>query len=275
MADKVVVDFDHHSAAYAADPWSVAAKLASECPVAWTNAHGGYWVISGYNELREAAKDPATFSNRHDLPNDRSIFLGVNLPPVEGRYLPIEIDPPEQMEWRRALVAPFSQGSAEQLHPVMKQLVTWCIDKHIESGEMDFVMDLSSAVPALLTLHLMGLPLSRWHDYVEMTHKVNYETGSAHQIAHAKFNQALAELVQVALQRRAAPQSDLLTLVAQMKIAGKPLPEADIAGLCGTIVAGGIDTTSAVVAGALQHLGENTALRQRLIDNPGDRKSVV
>jgi cytochrome P450 len=275
MAAKIVVDFDQHSAAYAADPWKAAAKLAKETPVAWTNAHGGYWIISGSDQIREAARNPGIFSVRHDLPNGSSIFQGINIPSVEGRYLPIEIDPPEQLEWRRALAAPFSQGSAEQLRPIMEQLTTWCIDRHIESGEMDFVMDLSSAVPALLTLHVMGLPMTRWHDYVEMTHKVNYETGEAHQDAHKKFGQALGELAEVAHRRRLEPKADLLTVLAKMEIGGKLLTDEQIVGACGTIVAGGIDTTSAVVASALKHLGENPMLRQRLIANPNLMPSMV
>jgi cytochrome P450 len=86
---RSTTDFDHHSHAYAADPWETAAKLASKCPVAWSEKHGGYWVISGYEQVREAARDSKTFSSRHDLPNGCSAFQGVNIPSVDGRYLPI------------------------------------------------------------------------------------------------------------------------------------------------------------------------------------------
>jgi cytochrome P450 len=53
-----------------------------------------------------------------------------------------------------------------------------------------------------------------------------------------------------------------------MTIAGKQLELREIASACGVIIAGGIDTTSAVVASALKFLAENSRVRERLISNP-------
>ena len=36
---KPVIEFDHLSARYAADPLSVYREMRSRCPVAWTDAH--------------------------------------------------------------------------------------------------------------------------------------------------------------------------------------------------------------------------------------------
>lgn len=270
MSDKPrsTTEFDHHSQQYAVDPWRTAEQLASKCPVAWSEKHGGYWVISGYEEVRAAARDSKTFSSRHDLPNGCSAFQGVNIPSVDGRYLPIELDPPEQLDWRRVLAPRFSPAMADKLRPMMEQFCTWNLDRHIESGEIDLVEGYTSAVPAMVTLHLLGLPLARWHTYVEMTHKINYTAGDDRLQVFSQFDAMLREVVIVARTRRSEPKDDLLTTLVQMKIKGKPLSDEDIASACGTIIAGGIDTTSAVVAGSLKYLAENPALRQRLIESP-------
>jgi len=55
--DRSVIEFDHHSAEYAADPVSVYREMRSRCPVAWTEAHDGFWVASG---LRVAAPSPGS-----------------------------------------------------------------------------------------------------------------------------------------------------------------------------------------------------------------------
>jgi cytochrome P450 len=268
MTERQTVDFDHHSAAYAADPWGTASRLANDCPVAWSEHHGGFWVVSGYEQVREAARDSKTFSSRHDLPNGCTALQGVNVPSVEGRYLPIELDPPEQLEWRRLLAPRFAPAMAERLRPYMEQYCTWNIDRHIESGEIEFVMDFTSAVPAMVTLHLMGLPLERWHTCVEMTHKINYTVGADRLETFAKFDAMLREIVTVANERRTEPRDDLLTTLVQMRIGGRLLSDEEIASACGTIVAGGIDTTSAVAAGALAYLSAHKEVRQRLIDDP-------
>jgi cytochrome P450 len=272
---RSTTEFDHHSEQYAADPWGTAAKLASKCPVAWSEKHGGYWVISGYEEVREAARDSKTFSSRHDLPNGCSAFQGVNIPSVDGRYLPIELDPPEQLDWRRLLAPRFSPAMADKLRPMMEQFCTWSLDRHIEGGEIDLVEGYTSAVPAMVTLHLLGLPLAHWHTYVEMTHKINYTAGDDRLRVFGQFDAMLREVVAEARLRRSEPKDDLLTTLVQMKIKGEPLSDADIASACGTIIAGGIDTTSAVVAGTLKHLAENPKLRQRLIETPADLPQAI
>jgi cytochrome P450 len=265
---KRVIAFDQHSAQYAADPWNTAASLARESPVAWTESHGGFWVISGFEEVREATRNAKTFSSRHDMPNGCSRFQGINIPSVDGRFLPIEIDPPEQLEWRRVLATQFSPQAAAKLHPMMQQCATWCIDQHIETGKMEMVMGLTSAVPAFVTLRLLGLPLSQWHKYVEITHKTNYTSGKERDGYFAVFAQILEEVATIALTRREKPQDDLLTLLATMTIGGRQLNLGEIASACGVIIAGGIDTTSAVVASALKFLAENPRVRERLISNP-------
>lgn len=150
----------------------------------------------------------------------------------------------------------------------MRQYCTWAIDEHIESGEIDFVMGFAARIPALVTLHLLGLPLSRWRTYAEMTHKINFTAGPERDATFALFDQMLGEVAKVAMERRAEPRDDLLSVLAQMEVNGEQLSPEDIASACGTIIAGGIDTTAAVVAGALKYLGEHPDARQRLIDEP-------
>lgn len=268
MTERKTVDFDHHAPEYAADPWNTAARLAKECPVAWSPRHGGFWVIAGHEQVRAVARDAKTFSSRHDLPNGCTAFQGINLPSVPGRYLPIELDPPAQLDWRRALAPKFSPAMAEKLQPLMAEFCTYNLDRHIESGSIEFIMDYTSAVTSMVTLHLLGLPLSRWHTCVEMTHKINYMADAERDAVFGQFDSMLREVVKVAHERRAEPRDDLLTLLVQMKVKGQPLSDEDIASACGTIIAGGIDTTSGVVAGALKYLAENPAVRQRLIDQP-------
>ena len=58
-----VVTFDHNSPEHSADPVASYARLRAEAPVAWTEAHGGYWVLSDYDAVFEAARDDAVFSS--------------------------------------------------------------------------------------------------------------------------------------------------------------------------------------------------------------------
>jgi cytochrome P450 len=58
-----VVSFDHHSQEHGADPVGSYRALRQSAPVAWSEAYGGYWVVSDYSALFDAARDGATFSS--------------------------------------------------------------------------------------------------------------------------------------------------------------------------------------------------------------------
>src|ERR1700680_3935304 len=106
---------------------------------------------------------------------------------------------------------------------------------------MEMVMGLTSAVPAFVTLRLLGLPLSQWHKYVDITHKTNYTSGKERNDYFIVFAQILEEVAKIALERRSQPRDDLLTLLGTITIAGKQLELQEIASACGVIIAGGID----------------------------------
>src|SRR6266851_9880413 len=58
-----VVHFDHNSQDHSADPVGSYRALRESAPVAWTPAHGGYWVLSDYAAVFAAARDDAVFSS--------------------------------------------------------------------------------------------------------------------------------------------------------------------------------------------------------------------
>ena len=63
MDERPSFSFDHTSPEFAGDPWSTYARLRRECPVAWTESHGGFWVLARYDDVYEVARDDETFSS--------------------------------------------------------------------------------------------------------------------------------------------------------------------------------------------------------------------
>ena len=59
--ERTTVEFDHHSSEYAENSRSINAELRAKCPVAHTDAHGGFWVISRYEDVVAAAKNDEVF----------------------------------------------------------------------------------------------------------------------------------------------------------------------------------------------------------------------
>ncbi len=51
-ATKPVVDFDHTTPEHAVRSDEILRDLRGQCPVAFTEQHGGYWVLTRYGDVR-------------------------------------------------------------------------------------------------------------------------------------------------------------------------------------------------------------------------------
>jgi cytochrome P450 len=272
-----VIDFDHHSREYAEqvarNPTAYFQEMQTKNPVAWTNSHGGFWVVFRYEDVRRVAEDDATFSSRRDLPVGVSPFAGIVIPPSPGRTIPIEMDPPEFFDYRRMLNRRFAPAAVERLKPTMLEFTTWCIDQRIESGQIDLILDLASPVPAMMTLYVLGISLEHWPLYADIGHAVVYTPPSSpeHPKVVAGDLRMRAILREIIRERRRNPgeSADLITHIAHAQIGGRPIPEAELVDICALIVHGGVDTTTSLIAHTFDYLESHPPERRRLTDNPG------
>src|SRR5437762_1954488 len=93
-------EFDHHSPEYGRDPEATLRELRRECPVAHSTKHGGYWILTRYDDIQRAAEDPDTFSSDHDIYGERRGYRGITIPETGTfRRNPVEVDPPEFLQY--------------------------------------------------------------------------------------------------------------------------------------------------------------------------------
>ena len=265
--DRPTIAFDHLSPEYAADPIAAYRETRGRCPVAWTDAHDGFWVASSYASVFAASRDDETFSSRKGRHGDLD-YAGVVIPAEPSlALLPIEVDPPELRPFRTVLNPAFGPRMVAGLVPELERLTAWCIDRVIASGEIDFVEDLAGPVPAMATLLVVGLPVDDWERYARAFHGlVAYPHGTpgyheALELVHGIGGSVLAEIAD----RREHPADDLLTMLTRVEIGGRPLADRDIVSIVITTLGGGIDTTTALIANALAYLDEHPEHRARLV----------
>ncbi|QEN12961.1 cytochrome P450 [Mycolicibacterium sp. ELW1] len=268
--DELARKFDHHSSDYARDPWSINHALVQQCPVAHSEQHGGFWYVTGYEEVRQVAMDDKTFSARHDLPNGSTAYEGISLPGYPMRTGFIETDPPLSTAWRKPFNRYFSMAAAEAMRPQVRRYASWCLDQKIESGEMDLVLDYSGPVPAIVTLKLVGLPTDDWKTFSDASHRIVSLPPDSPERAQAMADHAelFAQIPEIAAKRRSDPRDDLITVVTQMELEGAPPSTETLVETILLLVQGGVDTTSNLVGHALRYLAEHPLDRQRLIDDP-------
>ena len=75
------IDFDHESAAHAQDWPNEFARMRSQCPVAWTGQHGGFWVATSYDAVVGMARQTETFSSEKQFdPSTGAGRGGITIP---------------------------------------------------------------------------------------------------------------------------------------------------------------------------------------------------
>jgi cytochrome P450 len=261
--------FDHHSADFA-ESWRLQyANMRDACPVAHTDTHGGFSVLTRYDDVRAALLTPSVFACGRDLQLDGPgdvVAGGVTIPTNPFRMGMMEMDPPESSRLRKLLVPWFSAAATEANAGHIRDLVTWCLDRVIETGRLDVVDDLANPLPALVTLDLMGLPLENWARYARVLHEAAYrEKGSAKGVAWL-----LGDLLSIVEARRRAPAvitTPVDALIAA-EVDGAPLSDAMVVELVFMLLNGGIDTSTALIAHSLRHLSTDRTTRDRLAADP-------
>jgi cytochrome P450 len=265
-----VVDFDHHSPKFNADPDAAWKELRETCPVAWSNHYGGFWVASDYESNHEVLKHPEIFTSER-WPEDDGYGTSFIPKTTPGeKTLPLEVDPPDHIGVRRLLNPLLSPNATEAMRPRIAHWTTHHIDSVVRSGQCDLVYDITSPVPAHITLEWLGFPLEHAAETSTAFHDT-LGTAPGSDVFNRGFEAVLLIfdlLRQSVVARRAEPREDVITYLIGCEVAGKPMSDDDIVNLCIVLVGGGVDTTTSLTSSALVHLNRDRALRQRLIDNP-------
>ncbi len=263
-----VVHFDHNSPEHSADPVSSYARLRAEAPVAWTDAHGGYWVLSDYDAVFEAARNDAVFSSGRSEYGGEGLSNVIPKAPVR-LHIPVELDLPEHRSYRKVLNPVTSPAAVEKLVPMIRRWCTWFIDQVIEAGECDFASVIG--VPAVVTLDWLGLNVDDWQRYSRALHSVLADSPGSPAHTHAVevdipwMERQITEAISL---RRKEPTDDLISFLLTQDVDGEPITDDAAYSVVELLISGGVGTTASLVSQTLVHLSEHPDQRQQLLEQP-------
>jgi cytochrome P450 len=140
----------------------------------------------------------------------------------------------------------------------------------IEKGEADLVLDIANPIPAIGILDVLGLPMEDWKLYAEPFHEIVYAPAESAEWIHANegmvvIAEKLAELIDASRRR---PGDGFIDNLVRARVEGEPIPDESIIAICMDHLAGGVDTTTGMLANAFVHLDEHPEARDRLRRDP-------
>jgi cytochrome P450 len=262
--DTLLDNLDHHSEQFAANSNQIYERARAVCPVLHTSSHGGFSVLARYADVRQVLRDHETFSSaRYSVEGRAELMGGVAIPPNGVRVGFIEMDPPLSRQLRAMMEPWLSWRAITGARARIAEISTWVIDGVIERGRCDAITDLAKAIPALLILDILGLPLDRWSAYGKVLHEaVAKQAGSI-----AGLRWLLRDLREI-VDAGGFDPAGLLAAMTKFESDGAPLDVDFICELTMMLLFGGTDTTIATMGHAIRHLAEHPADRRRLISQP-------
>lgn len=255
------IDFDHTDRTFMQNPYDTFRTLREECPVARSTKFDGFWVLSRYDDLVAAARDPQTFSSAGgvSIPN-----FGSPVPMV-----PVEADPPVHSAFRKLLQREFSRARMSAFGESISTLTDGLIDGFIERGSADLATELCSPLPSMVIAQLLGLPPADWKLFGSYTERL-LETAQAddHEGNIAAGIDFATYLAGALDGRRREPRDDMLTRIVQAEIDGRPITEDEALGVTVLTVVAGHDTTVGGIGSLLLHVAQEPGLKERIIADP-------
>lgn len=240
-------------------------------PVTWLDYDAGLWLVGGHQELVEVLGDDETFSSAHQFPNGRTAYTGVMQPPTPVRAVPIELDPPEYQPWRKALSTRFGPAAVRAMRPRIERYTDWCLDRVIETGRADLFNDVVKLIPAMVTLDLIGLPVTD----AEIVANAVHRRGTDRFRMNPSWRRLFDRMSTAVKQRKQEPADDLVSYLLQVEVDGKRLTDLQVYEICFTIVVGGMSTTGKLLLGALSYFGVHPRQRAEVVADPELMASAI
>jgi cytochrome P450 len=262
------VEFDHHSKEFASDPVMAYRQAREHCPLAWSEAWGGFWVVTGYDEAFAVLHDDELFSSARERG-------GVAIPSLEGFKVvapPIDLDPPRLQAYRKLLTPSLSPGAVSALAAEIEAWANEAIDGIIGTGRGDLLTDLGSPVPARAIMRVLGYDLNEADRYAEVHHLgFALPPGDDEQFAKTvvEFVERIpAECRAAFWQKRESPGDDLVSVVATAEVDPGLISPEELENVGTTLLAGGVDTTTNWFANSVIWLSRHPQERARLAAEP-------
>jgi cytochrome P450 len=248
------VTFDNTDPELIHDLYPRVAEVQARCPVAWTAASGGFWMLTKYDDIVEASRDWQTYT----------VTQGIMIPPTGASMpvIPAELDPPRHSKLRKLVLPNFTEKALQPWVPGVQKIIAEAFAPLLPLGQADIVLDIARPVPVLAICLVLGIDRD-WRRIRQLAEDFLAATGK--QEARAKAAELEAFLGEEIDARRGQPVRDLLGAYVNAEIDGEAIPPQELLGLVQLLVVAGHETTVNGMGMLLYRLCAEPGLRERVL----------
>jgi cytochrome P450 len=250
---------DYPSTTGAECPFPLYAQWREQAPVYQLPDRPDVYVVSRYEDVKQVARDPATFSSVGSRTRLNGFgFVGES---TSGQNI-VESDPPAHKAKHDLAFAALKPGRIRDHEGWIAEIVDGLIDRFIERGECEFVGEFARRLPVAVTARFFGIPdadlpmLEQWADLevsgLSWMPPDRQERQRRDSVAMGAYLEGLIR------DRQDRPGEDFVSqlIVGQTERDGQPDLQ-EILALASNVLAGGAATTQHMLGGALLLLLEH------------------
>jgi len=233
-------NFDYRVAGDVRDPYPELAEARINTPVLAAdqmavdqNAPGSF-VVFRHEDVARVLRDSEVFS---------STILGDVMGEVMGHKIILAMDEPEHRRHRSLVSTAFRQSSlARWEERLVTNVVDDLIDKFVDEGKAELVIDFTFPFPTQVVAGVLGLPREDYLDFQRwavaiITANAEWERGLK---ASSELKDYLANILD---QRRTEPRDDLISDLAVASLDGEQLDDESIFSFLRLMLPAGVETT--------------------------------
>jgi cytochrome P450 len=244
-------------------------------------AYDPFWVVTRHAYVREisfknnrfsSSRRASTLVSRADDARTRAMLGGS---PHLLRNI-VTMDNPEHLKYRSITQEWFMPQSIRRLEPRIRALARAHVERMVAlGGRCDFVADISLYYPLRVIMGILGVPPEDEPRMLKLTQELfgardpelrrKRTAADAATDPNKTASLSIADVLRdfsdyftgITNERVLHPRDDLATVIANARVDGSPITDAEISGYFTVIATAGHDTTSASTAGAIWALAEN------------------
>ena len=207
--------------------------------------NNGFWAVVRYPDVRTVSLHPELFCSGNGMAmEDAPMQL------VEQVASFIVMDDPRHARLRRLVSKAFTPRNIARIEEQIRQQARDIVAEALRDAEFDVVEGISMRLPLATISSMVGIPPERRHEVYDAA---NVVVGT-NDPGLVTPGQELAELAaavghlhiiatELARQRRACPESDLMTALVEAEVDNTRLTDEEIAGFFCLLTVAGNDTT--------------------------------
>lgn len=268
--------YDLTSVAFYTNPYPVYKLLQAGDPVHWSSDLE-CWLITRYDDVLAGLRDPRLSSAKmpsftRTLPDEVQLEIRPFVQYLSS-FLGLS-DPPDHSRLRKLVNKAFTPNVVLAMRRRIQETVDQLMMNLVELGNFDLIGSFAYPLPATVITAVIGVPaddlgqFKRWSDDI-----VAFIGGSRADADQAIRGQvSMMEMIDyyrgLLAERRRMPATDLISALLMAEESGQTLSEEELLATCVTLLAGGHETTTNLIANGMLALIQNPTQLEQLRSEP-------